>query len=183
MCCALSIPAMSSCVVVVDARSGEIRAVNRVVPPAPGSVVGMTRSPDGEPGLHASSPGPLRSHGLPLGPPSYQPLPSPASGPPPDIVAPEHTTSVDSPPMGLREGELSTPPTAPPSIGLGLQPAPQWAPPLPRPRPSELAIQKAKTHAKMPKEPSAKPDTAPAAAQSFPRCRVLRRRCQKGLRR
>ena len=109
--------------VVVDARSGAIRAVNRIVPgPGPYGQFGMVTPPYGVA-------------------PAY---------PPPDIAAPdmmpnEETTAAPA---------LRPPPAAltPPLQAAILRPgAPPLAsgPPLPRPRPAELASRKAADDANM----------------------------------
>jgi hypothetical protein len=153
--------------VVVDARSGEIRAVNRVVPTGPDGVGGMMKPPHGGPGLYGSLSGPPSRDPTPGLAPS-EPLPGPSSAPPPPgVVPPDHAVSIDRPAMGLKGADLSMPPTT--QSGVRPDPHPiQEAPPLPRPRPSELTIQQAKSHAKMPKAPAVKPDAAPAAASIPP---------------
>ena len=121
--------------VVVDARSGAIRAVNRIVPgPGPYGQFGMVTPPYGVA-------------------PAY---------PPPDIAAPdmmpnEETTAAPA---------LRPPPAAltPPLQAAILRPgAPPLAsgPPLPRPRPAELASRKAADDAKPDAEPDAKSDARP----------------------
>ena len=117
--------------VVVDARSGAIRAVNRIVPgPGHYGQFGMVMPPYGVA-------------------PAY---------PPPDIAAPdvmpdEETTAAPalrSPPAAL----------APPLPVAVLSPGahPLSGPPLPRPRPAELASRRAADDAKSDAKPDAKPD-------------------------
>jgi hypothetical protein len=136
--------------VVVDARSGAIRAVNRIVPARSDSVVGMM-PPPGPPPYEA---------------PPNEPLPGPPpSGPPPHDVPPSQAipADIEGPPMGPKEADVSMLPpplTTPP----GTHTAPQGAQPLPRPRPPELTMQKAKPPGKVPKAPAVKPNGAPAAA-------------------
>jgi hypothetical protein len=146
--------------VVVDARSGAIRAVNRIVP-GPGSYgpVGMMAGPYGPP--------------APYGPPPYGMLP--AYGPP-DMIGPE---------MGPEEADLGPamgPPMGPPGLPPGQSsmyppaaaplapsaPAAPSSPPLPRPRPAGLASREAQPAAKPIESPAAKPDAAPAASSVPP---------------
>jgi hypothetical protein len=114
--------------VVVDAHSGAIRAVNRIVPPGPygpNGPIGMTQPP-------------------------YGTLP-PAYGPPEIAYRPP---DVEGPQMMPEEASL--PPLPPPLAAV--HPAPHSfnsQPPLPRPRPAELAADK-------PAE-DLKPVVAPAA--------------------
>ena len=123
--------------VVVDARSGAIRAVNRIVPgPGPYGQFGMVTPPYGVA-------------------PAY---------PPPDIAAPdvmpdEETTAAPA---------LRPPPAAlaPPLPAAVLRPGAHplaSGPPLPRPRPAELASRKAADDAKSDAKPDAKPDAKSAA--------------------
>ncbi len=112
--------------VVVDARSGAIRAVNRIVPgPGPYGHFGMVTPPYGVA-------------------PAY---------PPPDVAAPdvmpdEETTAAPAlPAAGVRSGAHP--------LASG--------PPLPRPRPAELALRKAADDAKSDAKPDAKPDAKSAA--------------------
>ena len=107
--------------VVVDARSGAIRAVNRIVPgPGPYGQLGMVTPPYGVA-------------------PGHPPADNAASGVMPD----EETMAAPA----LR------PPPAPLASG----------PPLPRPRPAELAARKAVDDAKFDAKPDAKPDAKSAA--------------------
>jgi hypothetical protein len=126
--------------VVVDGRSGAIRAVNRIVAARPDGVVGKMLSP---------------------GPPPYKAPPSePLPGPPPADAMP---ADISRPPMSPKEADLSTPPP-PLTMPPGTYPAPLGAPPLPRPRPSNLTMQKAKLPGRVPKAPAVKPRAAPAAS-------------------
>jgi hypothetical protein len=119
--------------IVVDGRSGAIRAVNRIV-------------------AASEAYGPME-----IPPPPYGPPPSYAE-PPPEFVPP-----------GLVPFERSTAPVLPPpvpSIAMptAAHPAVSGFPPLPRPRPPELASRKAMDEAK---PAIAKPDDTsrtPAAA-------------------
>ena len=119
--------------VVVDAHSGAIRAVNRIVPPGPyGPTVGMVMPP------YAMAP--------PYGaPPAYGP-----GGPDVDML-PEQDALVEPPSQPSLNASRSA---AYPSVAL---------PPLPRPRPAELAARDAKPGAAV--QPSA---PAAAAAPSPP---------------
>jgi hypothetical protein len=66
--------------VVVDGRSGAVRAVNRIVPARPEGVVGLTPPPDTGPTLYK--------------PPAFEPLPSPPpAGPSPMIQPPPPAAS------------------------------------------------------------------------------------------
>ncbi len=143
--------------VVVDARSGAIRAVNRIVP---AYEVGLIGPPYGEPPPYGPPPG--------YGPPSYRPAGygPPGYGPPgygpPSIAAPE---------MGPEEADLA-PAFGPPPPGFALPPpgsvhpaSLQITPPLPRPRPPELAARDVKAAAKPgeTKPGDIKPSEPPAA--------------------
>jgi hypothetical protein len=137
--------------VVVDARSGAIRAANRIVPAPPGyGFAGMMPPAYDDPG-----------YGRPAG---YGPL---AGYGPPDIAAAE---------MGPEEAELVPPAMAAPAPSSypaplpppGVRPVPltpnAGLPPLPRPRPPELAAREVKPAAKPVEAPTAKPDAAPSAS-------------------
>jgi hypothetical protein len=123
--------------VVVDAHSGAIRAVNRIVPPGPGPygpTIGMVTPP------YAMAP--------PYGaPPAYGP-----GGPEVDML-PE-------------EGALAEPlsPAPPPTSRSAARPS-VAVPPLPRPRPAELAASDAKAGVKPSEPPAAAP---PPAAPAVP---------------
>jgi hypothetical protein len=144
--------------VVVDGRSGAIRAVNRIVAARPDGVVGMMPPPDGAPGPRRSLPGP-----------PHEPLPGPPPGSPPRDTPPADAMPADisGPPMSPKEADLSMPPP-PLTMRPGTRPAPLGAPPLPRPRPSNLTMQKAKPPGKVPKAPAVRPTAAPAAASVAP---------------
>lgn len=124
--------------VVVDAHSGAIRAVNRIVAgPAYPNPVGMAPPPYPY-GVPAYGPygrpvygGPAYG-GPPQGPP-YAALPTEA---PPDYDGPE------MPPSEQRAAVPPPPPPPPPSIHSAAR-APISGPPLPRPRPATLASRKA----------------------------------------
>ena len=118
--------------VVVDARSGAIRAVNRIVPgPGPYGQFGMVTPPYGVA-------------------PAY---------PPPDIAAPDVMPDAET----TAAPALRPPPAAlaPPLPAAILRPGAHplaSGPPLPRPRPAELASRKAADDAKSDAKPDAKPD-------------------------
>ena len=121
--------------VVVDARSGAIRAVNRIVPgPDPYGQIGMVASPYG------------------VAPPY----------PPPDIMGPdmmpddEITAAPASPPPPPPPAPLA-PPLPAAAVRPGAHPLAS-GPPLPRRRPAELASRKATDDAKSDAKPDAKPD-------------------------
>jgi hypothetical protein len=116
--------------VVVDAHSGAIRAVNRIVPGPGYGPIGMMTPPYGEP-------------------PAYGELPS-AEGP---EMMPDEAALAPPPPL----------PAPPPSI-LRLPPHPSVSgPPLPRPRPAELASRDAKPAVKpVDGPPLVRPVEAPA---------------------
>jgi hypothetical protein len=136
--------------VVVDARSGAIRAANRIVPPPPGyGLAGMPPAYD-DPGYgRPSGYGPLAGYG------------------PPDIAAaetgPEEAELL--PPAMAVPAPSSYPASVPPS---GVRPAPLTAnaglPPLPRPRPPELAAREVKPASKPVEAPTVKPNAAPSAS-------------------
>ena len=135
--------------VVVDGRSGAIRAVNRIVPARPDGVVGKMPPP---------GPPPYKA-------PPNEPLPGPPSGSPPrDAPAADAMPAhISGPPMSPKEADLSMPPP-PLTMRPGTYPAPLGAPPLPRPRPSNLTMKKAKPPGRVPKAPAVKPRAAPAAS-------------------
>ena len=118
--------------VVVDARSGAIRAVNRIVPgPGPYGQFGMVTPPYGVA-------------------PAY---------PPPDIAAPDlmpdaETTAAPA----LRPPSAALTPPLPAAILRPGAPPLASGPPLPRPRPAELASRRAADDAKSDAKPDAKPD-------------------------
>jgi len=116
--------------VVVDAHSGAIRAVNRIVPgPGPyGPTIGMMTPP------YVVAP----PYGVP---PAYGPI-----GPEVDMLPDEEALAEPAPPPGLHPAH--------PSVVL---------PPLPRPRPAELAARDAKAGAGI------KPGEPAAAAPPSPR--------------
>jgi len=140
--------------VVVDARSGAIRAVNRIVAgPGPYGQIGMLPPPYGEPPAY--------------GPPGYPP---PAYGPP--AYGPSDAGAESAP----QEENIAPPAPAaapPPAIRPAAHPLVSGPPPLPRPRPAELASRKATEDAKFSGQPSTKPSpapaiSAPAAAKKLP---------------
>jgi hypothetical protein len=140
--------------VVVDARSGAIRAVNRIVPP--GSM-GLATSPNGPSpyGPSPYGPGPIGLGPYPM-PPPYGTLP--AYGP----------SDLDGSEIAAEEG-LEPPPA--PAVHPPGHPA-VFAPPLPRPRPPELASRELKSGTNLEDKPAAtpaaKPDAAPSAAVTAP---------------
>ena len=159
--------------VVVDANTGAIRAVNRIVP-GPGSYgqIGMVPPP-------------------PYGRPPYD---GPAyGGPPDDMMPPPYDVPPDfdgsEPPPLNAPGPLPAAPSQPPAIRPVSRPSVTVLPPLPRPRPAEIAARRpiddvkpettpdgtaaSKTDAKSEIKPDAKPDVkatnaAPAAVTATP---------------
>jgi hypothetical protein len=127
--------------VVVDARSGAIRAVNRIVPARPDGVAGLM-PPDGAQGPRRPMPGP-------------PPKSPPRDAPPADAMP----ADISGPPMKPKEADLSTPP---PPLTMRPGTFPQGVPPLPRPRPSNLTIQKANPPA------AAAPRRAPTMPNGVP---------------
>jgi hypothetical protein len=112
--------------VVVDAHSGAIRAVNRIVPgPGPYGPVGMVTPPYGQPPAYGL---PQDAEGLEVMPDEVALAP-----PPPPLAAPLHSV--------VR-----------PSVS---------GPPLPRPRPAELAARDTKPPATPAVAPIANPDAKP----------------------
>jgi hypothetical protein len=136
--------------VVVDGRSGAIRAVNRIVPARPDGVVGKMPPPGAPPSTA----------------PPNKPLPGPPSGSPPRDAPAADAMPADITPMSPKEADLSMPPP-PLTMRPRTYPAPLGAPPLPRPRPSNLTMQ-AKPPGRVPKAPAVKPSAAPAAASVAP---------------
>ena len=156
--------------IVVDARSGAIQAVNRMVPAKPNGVVGAMPPAFGGRGTYDSLSS-LPPNGPLPGLPPYEPPPRQLpSGPQPHDVPPDHAMPADTggSPAGAEQEDLSTPPPPPLMTHSSTQPAPQGAQPLPRPRPSELTMQKAKPAGKVPKAPVVKSSAAPAAASVSP---------------
>ena len=135
---------------VVDAGSGAIRAVDRVVAPRPDSVISKT----------------LPSHRASPNEPPLAPAPF---GPPVRDGSPDQAMPVGtgSPPSNSKAAELSTPPTTPSDTVLGTHSILPLAPPLPRARPSNLK-HTAKPNGKVPNVPSIKSIFAPAAASTAP---------------
>jgi hypothetical protein len=129
--------------VVVDARSGAIRAVNRIVP-AYGQVGMMMPPPYGAPPPYGMPP----AYSVPAG-----------YGPP----------GMDGPEMAPEEAGLGLPPP-PPGIRPAMHPFVPALPPLPRPRPAELASRDPKAGAKAsePLPPAIKLDAKPNAAVIAP---------------
>ena len=151
--------------IVVDARSGAIRAVNRMVPAKPNGLVGMMPPSFGGRGAYGSLSG-LPPDDPRSDPSSYElPPRQPPSGPQPHDAVPDHATPPDIGGSPV-QADLSRPPL--PMTHPSTHLAPQGVQPLPRPRPSELTMQKAKPPGKVPKAPAVKPNTAPAAASAPP---------------
>ena len=151
--------------IVVDARSGAIRAVNRMVPAKPNGLVGMMPPSFGGRGAYGSLSGLPPDDPRP-DPSSYElPPRQPPSGPQPHDAVPDHATPPDIGGSPV-QADLSRPPL--PMTHPSTHLAPQGVQPLPRPRPSELTMQKAKPPGKVPKAPAVKPNTAPAAASAPP---------------
>jgi hypothetical protein len=150
--------------VVVDARSGAVRAVNRIVPAGPYGPVGMMAPPPYDDETSAYAEPPPRPYGMP---PVYGMAPPPYS--PPGYGPPGGPPGMGEPPMGPDDVGLPPPPTQamypgsypamhPPGVG----PAPS-GPPLPRPRPAELAARDARATVVKPADkanepPAIKPD-------------------------
>jgi hypothetical protein len=112
--------------VVVDARSGAIRAVNRIVAgPEPDGQLGMLPPPYGAPPPYELPPA--------YGPPAYRPI---DVGP--EAAPVEESAMPPAPP----------PARLPPAVRPVSHPLVSWPPPLPRPRPAELASRKAPDDAK-----------------------------------
>ncbi len=132
--------------IVVDARSGALRAVNRIVP-GPGSYGPVMAGPYGEPPPYGAPPpyGMLPPYGPPdmvgpeMGPEEvdFGPVMGPPMGPP-GPPPPPGTRSSMYPPAA---GPLAPSPLAPGSL-VSAPPAPS-SPPLPRPRPAGLASHEA----------------------------------------
>ena len=144
--------------VVVDARSGAIRAVNRIVPgPSGYGPVGMMPPPYGAPSPYGPPP---PYYGAPpsyYGEPPYG-EPSPYGMPPGYRMPPEV-----EPEMGRREADLSPLPPSPPEFQPGVHPMGPDVPPLPRPRPAGSISRDAKTSAKPTEKPAETPEVKPAA--------------------
>jgi hypothetical protein len=135
--------------IVVDARSGAIRAVNRIVPgPAPYGVVGMMGPPPYG-GPYGPPVGPLPGPPPPYAAPPYGHLP----GPPPPYPPPYGAPPYGAPPgYGMApdmleapdepiQADLGPPPSPPPMYSHAPPPAKS---PLPRPRPPDFAAHEAK---------------------------------------
>jgi hypothetical protein len=126
--------------VVVDARSGAFRAVNRIVSgPGPYGPIGMATPPYGMPPPYAVPP----PYGLPA-----------AYGPP------------DGAEM-MPEQEVLAPSLPPPTMRPGMHPFAS-APPLPRPRPAELAAREPKAGLPPSETPVVKPQANPGATVAAP---------------
>jgi hypothetical protein len=125
--------------VVVDGRTGAIRAVNRIVPARPEGVVGVMPPPDMGPTLYK--------------PPASEPLPSPPpAGPLPHDTAATTGGIPDVP----KEAKFGLPPR-PLTTLRGSYAPPDDAQPLPRPRPPDLTTQKARPSGKVPNAAAAAP--------------------------
>jgi hypothetical protein len=161
--------------IVVDARSGAIRAVNRIVPgPAPYGLVGMME-PRPYGGPYDPPIGPLPGPPPPYAAGPYGPLPGPPPPYPPPYydappgygMAPDMLEPME--PGGPMEADLNTPPP-PPVAHSHPYPAAPSGPPLPRSRPSEFATHEGKPpRAEKPGEtPAIKSAPAPGAAAVTP---------------
>jgi hypothetical protein len=134
--------------VVVDARSGAIRAVNRIVPgPAQYGQVGMIAAPYNMP---------------PNMPPAYGPMP-PAYGPMPPAYGPPDADGSELSPEDAALGPPLSPASYPGVHSHGA------SPPLPRPRPAELAARDTRTAPKPAVLPAAQADEVPAAKPPQPK--------------
>lgn len=120
--------------VVLDARTGIIRDVTRIVPTAPGQY-GMMAQPYGPPAYAAEPYGPPAFAAAPYGPPPYGPPED--SEPPVGGIGPGDETISPLPPRPVPLPAMTRPVSARPSV-----------PPLPRPRPAALASQQSDTPAK-----------------------------------
>ncbi len=145
--------------VVVDGRSGAIRAINRIVAAKPNGVVGMM-PPDGAQDPRRFLPGSPLQEPSPHEASPYKPLPGPPPRAPPADATP---TDTSGPSMSSKESALNMP-SQPSVMQRDTYVAPMASPPLPRPRPSELTLQKTRLPEKMLKVPAAKPRAVPAAA-------------------
>jgi hypothetical protein len=161
--------------IVVDARTGAIRAVNRIVPgPGPYGVVGVMGPPPYG-GPYDPPIGPLPGPPPPYAAGSYGPPPYPAPYPPP-YDAPGYGMAPDMlepmEPGGPMEADLNTPPPPPPlpPYIAHSHPAPPSGTPLPRSRPSEFATHEGKPpRSEKPAEPPAvRSAPAPSAAVTTP---------------
>jgi hypothetical protein len=171
--------------VVVDARSGAIRAVNRIVPgPSPYGVVGMMGPPPYG-GPYDPPIGPLPGPPPPYGAPPY----GASAGPPPPYPPPPYPSppypsppypSPYPPPYGAPPGYGMTPDMiepserpmeadlgAPPSTMYSHPPAPPRTP-LPRPRPPDFATREGKPPRNADDKPAETPaiKSAPAPASA-----------------
>jgi hypothetical protein len=143
--------------VVVDGRSGAIRAVNRIVPARPEGVVGVMPPPD-------------------LGPTLYKPTASePLSSPLPAGPSPHDTAATTGGiPDVPKEAKFGIPPR-PLTTLRGTYAAPDDAQPLPRPRPADLTTQKLRASGKVlnaapaaPYGPQIAPHPAPVTSKRQP---------------
>jgi hypothetical protein len=156
--------------IVVDARTGAIRAVNRIVPgPGPYGVLGMTPPP------------PYGAYDPPIGPLAGPPPPYPAAGPygplpgplPPYPPPPYPPPYYDVPPGYGMAPDMLEPMEAglhpPPPLAHSHAPAPSGQS-LPRSRPPELATHETKpSHADKPADaPAIKSAPPPGAAATAP---------------
>jgi hypothetical protein len=152
--------------IVVDARSGAIRAVNRLVSVKPIEAIGTLPVSDSGAGADSAVSGSpandvMLNSLVREAPSSGQPRPAPQA----NDATPARTVPADigGAPIGAAEMDVGTLP--PPMTPSGTHSAFQGAPPLPRPRPpSVLKTEKAKP---VPKQHTAKPNGLPAAASVF----------------
>jgi hypothetical protein len=134
--------------VVVDGHSGAIRAVNRIVPPD--YPVAFDMLPPGAPAYGAR----------PFGPPPY--------GQPPYRALPPDGMPYGGPRPAEANAQPGSPSFAPPAPqGLHASPRLPTAPPLPRPRPAELAEQMSTTISAAPR-PTANAGAKTGAAAAAP---------------
>jgi hypothetical protein len=164
--------------IVVDARSGAIRAVNRIVPgPGPYGVMGMMPPPYGDPYGPPDGPMPVgpppggmppayavAPYGPALAPPRYPQAYPPPPYPPAYSEPEEYGMGPDmpGPPGRPLEADLNGPPLPPPP-GYGRPPVPR----PPRPRSPGLATHEAKPSRideKPVESPAVRPEPVPNAA-------------------
>jgi hypothetical protein len=120
--------------VVLDARTGVIRDVNRIVS-ANSTGYGMT-SPEYGPPPYVSGPFAPAPYGSPAyGPPAYE---TPAYGPPAGYGAPPGAGAADEGAEQPSSGAVAAPPTIRPQVSA------HPSPPLPRPRPATIGTRNPK---------------------------------------
>jgi hypothetical protein len=146
--------------IVVDARSGAIRAVNRLVSVKPIGVVEKMPASDSGVGADSAVSG-SPSKDLVSNPPQHEaPSEQLRSGPQPNT--PTHTVPPDISGSAVEPAEGDLGPSLSPMTPPGTHPASQGSKAaLPRPRPSELKMEKVRAP---PKARTVKPNAVPAAA-------------------